>query len=111
MKEMKWTKAEEFIYNNKDIVYLWFGTEWCGDCHMMKPIVEEVEKHFSNNGSITFIKVDAEEAGIFRKETKYKVLKVPTHIFIKNSNIKSIMYEYVDKNVLIKEIENLIYEK
>lgn len=111
MKKMLWKDAQNFIENNKDIIYLWFGTEWCGDCQMMLPVVENVEEKFSNNDQIHFIKVDAEEAELFRKESEYQVKRVPTHVFIKNSKIKLIMYEYVSEDILILEIDKLRYEK
>lgn len=78
---------------------------------MMLPIVEKVEEHFSNNESIVFIKVDAEEAKLFRVESKYKVMRVPTHVFIKKQEIKSIMYEYIPEEVIVEEIDKLRYEK
>lgn len=111
MKNMLWKDAQKFIENNKNIIYLWFGTVWCGDCHMMLPIVEQVEELFKANEDISFIKVDAEEAKLFRQKSKYKVERVPTHIFIKNSEIKSILYEYIPKEVIIEEIDKLRYEK
>lgn len=111
MKKMLWKDAQEYLKQNKNIVYLWFGTEWCGDCQMMLPIIESVEEKFSNNNQISFIKVDAEEANLFRVESKYKVLRVPTHVFIKNSEIKSIMYEYIPEEIIVNEIDKLRYEK
>ncbi|MBD5423363.1 MAG: thioredoxin family protein [Mycoplasma sp.] len=111
IKQMKWKDAEKFIESNKDIIYLWFGTEWCGDCQMMLPIVEGVAEQYSNNEKISFIKVNAEEAGLFREESKYKVYRVPTHVFIKNSEIRSIMYEYIPEDAIINEIDQLRYEK
>lgn len=111
MKTMLFKDAEKFIAENKDIIYLWFGTEWCGDCQMMLPIVEEVEEKYSSHDNVSFIKVDAEEAQIFRTESKYQVKRVPTHVFIKNSEIKSIMYEYIPAEVIIEELDKLRYEK
>ncbi len=110
MKKMLWKDAEKFIKTNKDIIYLWFGTEWCGDCQMMLPVIEKVEEKFSNNDKIHFIKVDAEEAGLFRVKSPYRVDRVPTHIFIKNSEIKEILYEYVSEEIIILEIDRLRYE-
>ena len=78
---------------------------------MMMPICESVSEEYSNQDNISFIQVDAEEANIFRKESKYKVERVPTHIFIKNSEIRSIMYEYITKDIIINEIDQLRYEK
>ena len=111
MKLLKWSEAQNEIKNHKGIIYLWFGTEWCSDCHMMLPIVEQVEQNFIGQPDIIFIKVDAEEAGIFRTNSPYKVLRVPTHVFIKNGDIKNIMYEYIPEEILINEIDKLRYEK
>ncbi len=111
MQKLLWQDAKKFIENNSNIIYLWFGTEWCGDCKMMLPIIEEVVTNYINDEQVSFIKVDAEEANLFGKESIYKVQRVPTHIFIKNKVIKNIMYEYVPKEKIIKEIEKLKSEK
>ncbi len=111
MKTMLWKDAQKFIKNNKGIIYLWFGTEWCGDCNMMLPIIEKVEETFSNYDNISFIKVDAEEAKLFRVESEYKVMRVPTHVFIKDSKIREIMYEYIPEDAIVMEIDHLRYEK
>lgn len=109
---LKFKEAEEFIKNNpNNVIYLLFTTNWCGDCHMMMPICESVSYEYSNHDNISFIQVDAEEAGIFRKDSPYKVERVPTHVFIKNSEIRSIMYEYITKDIIINEIDQLRYEK
>lgn len=108
MKVLKWIEAQEIIKKNS-IIYLWFGTDWCGDCQMMLPIIEEVEKELLNkNISIPFIKVDAQESNLFRKDSIYKVKKIPTHVFIKNGNIKNILYEYIPKEIILNEIEKII---
>lgn len=79
---------------------------------MMQPIIESVEQKFLANEEISFIKVDAEEANLFRKDnSEFKVMRVPTHVFIKNGEIKEIMYEYVPEEIIISELDKLRYEK
>lgn len=108
MKNVLWSEAQKIIETNLEKnIYLWFGTEWCGDCHMMLPIIKKIIKEYENDNNLIFIKVDAEEAQIFRKETKWKVLKVPAHIFIKKGNIQSIMYEYISYEKIKEEIEKM----
>lgn len=109
METIKWNVAQQMI-KNKPITYLWFGTDWCGDCQMMIPIVNDVELQYKNDDNVQFIKVDAEEANLFRKDSIYKVKKIPTHIFIKNGEIKTILYEYIPQEVIIDKIEELKYE-
>lgn len=107
IKFLKWDKAQKEL-NNKKATYLWFGTEWCGDCQMMFPVIEKVAKKYENNDFVQFIKVDAEEAKLFRVESIYKVKKVPTHVFIKNGNINNILYEYIPKEIIEEEINKLL---
>lgn len=103
----KWEEAKKII-KKSNIVYLWFGTDWCGDCVMMEPIVEELKNFFSDDNNITFLKVDAEESLLFQDEkSEYKVMKIPTHIFLKKGEIMNIEYEYFPLELMIKEIEKL----
>lgn len=74
---------------------------------MNYPIYETLSNQYKNK-DIQFIMVDADESKLFREETKWKVYKIPTHIFIKNAEIKNILYEYQGEDVLIDNIENIL---
>ncbi|MBN3534593.1 thioredoxin family protein [Mycoplasma procyoni] len=107
LKEMKWADAQKEIESG--VVYLEFTTAWCGDCKMMAPVVKQVADHFSEDSKLKMIKVDAEEAQLFRKEgTKFEVLKVPTHLVLKNGEILNKGFEYFPKDILIEWIENAL---
>ena len=107
IKAMKWNDAQQEL-KKTDVTYLIFGAEWCGDCVMMEPIVEELEKHFEKNEKVQFIRIDAEESLLFRDEkSNYKVLKIPTHVFMKNGEIITIKYEYMPLEEMIEEINKL----
>ncbi|VEU59642.1 Thioredoxin [Mesomycoplasma neurolyticum] len=104
---MKWADAQKEIENG--VVYLEFAVDWCGDCIMMKPIIEKVANHFENNKNVKMIRVDAEESGLFRKaNTRFEVLRVPTHIILKNGEIIFKKFEYIHDSILIKEIEKVL---
>lgn len=108
IQKMTWSKAQEILKNSDKAIYLEFTTEWCGDCIMMEPIVEEFVSHFDGDKDVLFLKVDAEEANLFRDaNSKYKILKVPSHLFIKNNKILKTLYEYNPKEVLIEELNKL----
>lgn len=108
MQTIKWTDAQTKL-DDKLVTYLWFGTEWCGDCQMMLPIVESVEKHFVDYDQVQFIKVDAEEAKLFRQpDSIYQVKKVPTHVFLKAGKIQTVLYEYIPAEIIIDEIQKLL---
>ena len=108
MKTIKWKEAQKQL-PERLVTYLWFGTTWCGDCQMMLPIVENVEKYYVGYPEVQFIKVDAEEAGLFRQsDSLYQVLRVPTHVFLKQGRIRKILYEYLPEEALITEINYLL---
>ncbi|WP_370629452.1 thioredoxin family protein [Mycoplasma sp. Ms02] len=110
MQKLIWKEAQERIASTKDkLIFLEFTTEWCGDCKMMAPVINQVEEEFKENKFIEFIKVDAEEAQLFRNpDSKWKVLRVPTHLLIKNNEILNKGYEYYPKEIIANWIENAL---
>ncbi|UVD81973.1 thioredoxin family protein [Mycoplasma iguanae] len=102
---MKWADAQKEIA--KGHVYLEFVTAWCGDCKMMEPIVDEVAEEFADDNRIRIIRVDAEEANLFRDaNNKYQVLKVPTHLILKDGEIFRKGFEYYPKQILVEWIKD-----
>ncbi len=57
-----------------------FYADWCGPCHMMEPIIKELEKELGGKVRFERIDVDAESG----KAQKYEVLSIPTFVVIKN---------------------------
>ncbi|QNM93433.1 thioredoxin family protein [Mycoplasma sp. Pen4] len=103
IEKMTWKDAQKIIEQNpsKELIFLNFTTEWCGDCKMMKPIIEGISNEFAENRNIRFINVDAEEAKLFRNpDTKWKVLRVPTMILLQGDEIIEKGYEYIPSQVL-----------
>lgn len=109
IEQLSWAEAQKRISDKTKITYLEFATDWCGDCVMMKPVIEEFITMNKELKNVQFIRVDAEESGLFRDEkSEYKVLKIPTHVFIKENSIKNILYEYVPAEALDAELKKLI---
>ncbi|UWD34237.1 thioredoxin family protein [Mesomycoplasma molare] len=107
LKKLTWEEAQKEI--NDGVVYLEFTTTWCGDCKMMSPIVKQVENHFKDEPRLKMINVNAEEAQLFRKEgTKFEVLRVPTHIVLKDGEILNKGFEYFPKDIIIEWIESAL---
>lgn len=59
-----------------------FFAEWCGPCHAMKPIIEEVEKEYA--GKLKFSKLDVETNQDMAQ--KYGVMSIPTYLITKDGN-------------------------
>lgn len=93
MKKLIWSEAQELINKNQGVIFLEFSTTWCGDCKMMKPFVEQVEKQFEGK-DVTFIEVDAEEANTFRGNAEWQVLKVPSFFVLNKDKKEHVGYEF-----------------
>lgn len=107
IQNLTWAEAQKEII--KGNVYLEFVTNWCGDCKMMEPVVDQVAETFADNDQIKIIRVDAEEAKVFRDPTTpYQVLKVPTHLILKDGVIFKKGFEYVPKDMLVQWINDLL---
>ncbi|AHH45119.1 thioredoxin family protein [Mesomycoplasma bovoculi] len=104
MKLLKWEDAQKEIETG--VVYLEFAVDWCGDCKMQEPINQQVAEHYKGRDDVKLIKVNAEEAGLFRKPgTRFEVLYVPTHLVLKDGEILFKKFEYAPKEMLIKNID------
>lgn len=56
-----------------------FWADWCTPCKMMSPIIDEIEKEFSN---IKIVRVNADEDAAMVQ--KYNVSSIPTYILEKD---------------------------
>ena len=57
-----------------------FYADWCGPCHIMEPIIKELEKELCDKVKFEKVDVDAEN----EKAQEYEVLSIPTFVIIKN---------------------------
>ncbi|TNK81847.1 thiol reductase thioredoxin [Mycoplasmopsis pullorum] len=110
MEVKSWKEVQSLLENNKDTIYfLEFTTEWCGDCKMMAPIINSLANEYKNEAKIEFIKIDAEQAKLFREtDNKWQILKVPTHIIYFKDKILNKGYEYYPKEILKEWIDKAI---
>ncbi|TSC87551.1 MAG: thioredoxin 1 [Microgenomates group bacterium Gr01-1014_7] len=53
---------------------------WCGPCHVMAPVLEEIEKELVGKVEVVRINVDKQPA----EAQKYGVLSIPTYIIEKD---------------------------
>ena len=78
-----------------------FFAEWCGPCHVMKPILAELETTYA--GKVTFTKIDVDENQQLAGE--YQVMSIPTMVFKKNGKIVDQIIGAVPKDNLTKKID------
>ena len=60
-----------------------FWAPWCGPCHMISPIVEELEGEYS--GNIAFFKLNTDESPDIA--SRFNVMSIPTLILFKDGSV------------------------
>ena len=83
-----------------------FYAPWCPKCHMMLPIVDELEKEFEYAYEITRIHID-EEKGLAEA---YNVEIVPTFVFEKEHVELGRMTGIIGEQILRKRMYKLADE-
>jgi thioredoxin 1 len=81
------TNFSELI-NDSKLVIVDFWATWCGPCRMISPLLDELEEEMADQ--ITVVKVNVDDADEIAAQ--YRIMSIPTLLFIKNGQI-------VDKTV------------
>ena len=65
---------------HEGIVLVDFYAEWCGPCHVLSPLLEEISKKYE--GRVQFFKLDVDQAS--QIAAKYQIMSIPTVMMFKN---------------------------
>lgn len=60
-----------------------FWAEWCGPCHIMSPIIDEVAKEFEGKAKIGKVNVDENQV----ISSKYGIMSIPTILAFKGGKV------------------------
>ena len=81
-----------------------FFAPWCGPCHVIEPLISELEKEFYGKININRIDVDKEAD----MSAKFGVQSIPTLIFVKNGKEVDRVIEVTSKENLKSKIEKAL---
>lgn len=81
-----------------------FWAEWCGPCHVMKPIIEELEQTYA--GQVTFTKINVDEQSDLANQMN--VRSIPTMFFKKGEKVVDQVVGSIPKDQLVGKIEELL---
>ena len=94
------TNFDELLQDSK-LVIVNFWAVWCGPCRMISPIVDELEEEMAQE--ITVVKVNVDDADEIA--ARYRIMNIPTLLFIKNGQVVDKTVGAMPKNALADRIK------
>ncbi|TAN56999.1 thioredoxin [Patescibacteria group bacterium] len=73
----------EEVIKSETPVIVDFWAEWCGPCHIMSPIIDEVAKEFEGKTKIGKVNVDENQV----ISSKYGIMSIPTILAFKDGKV------------------------
>lgn len=92
------------VLNSKGLVVVDFFATWCGPCHQLAPIVEELAGTYE--GKMKIGKLDVDDNG--ETASQYQVMSIPTMIFFKDGKMVDQHVGFISKEALVQKIEGLM---
>lgn len=78
-----------------------FYADWCGPCHHMEPIIEEIEKELGDSVKITKVNVDTQQD----TAQEYNVMSMPTYIIKKDNKVVDQLVGAQSKDTLLAKLK------
>ena len=88
--------SEKVLSSNKLVLVDFFAT-WCGPCHMIAPILEQVSKESDGNYEVYKVDVDQNE----NLARTYGVMSIPTMIIFKDGKPVDKVIGFRPKNQIV----------
>jgi thioredoxin 1 len=92
------------VLENQEPVLVEFGADWCGACHILAPILEQLHEEF--NGQIKIAWLDIEACG--RVATEYGIQDIPVLALFKNGQVVDQIVGLVPRQVIANKLRALV---
>ena len=89
------------VEQHEGVTMVDFWAEWCGPCHMVAPIVEEIAGEYDGRVKVVKLDVDANQDAAVR----FNVRSIPSVLFFKNGQHADTVVGAVPKSHLVEKIE------
>lgn len=98
-------KNNEFRSEIEDgIVLVDFYAQWCGQCRMISPVLEQLHEEY--DGKVKFVKVDIDVNPETAKE--YGVMSIPNLLIFKDGELADGLLGFKPKQTLQQWINNYL---
>jgi len=103
LSEQSW---KDEVINSESPVVIDFWAEWCAPCHMITPILEDINGEYE--GKIKIGRLNVDENPTIAGE--YRIMGIPTLLFFRSGKLVDKVVGVVPKKVLQDKIEMIIKE-
>lgn len=93
---------EQEVLKADTLALIDFYADWCGPCKMMAPVIDEIANEFEGIVKVGKLNVDNSPS----ISSKYKVMTIPTLLFIKNGEVIDTIIGVVPKATLVEKINS-----
>lgn len=76
--------------------------EWCQPCHVMNPVIDEIERELV--GKVEIVKINVDEKP--QEASKYGVMSIPTYIILKDDKEVGRRIGVTPKSELLKLLQS-----
>ena len=92
------------VLESPEPVLVEFGTEWCGTCHILAPVIEGLASEFAGRIKICWLDMDANA----RVVQEYGIRDLPTLLFFRQGQIVDHLIGAAPKAELTARLEALL---
>jgi thioredoxin 1 len=96
--------SESEVLKSDKPVLVDFWADWCGPCHLVSPILEEINAEHGDK--MTFVKMDVDENPL--TPAKYEVTGIPALNVYRNGEVVRQIVGALPKAVLLSELSEFI---
>jgi thioredoxin 1 len=104
VKEVSDATFEQDVIKSSLPVMVDFWAPWCGPCHMVSPLVEELAGDFA--GKANFFKLNTDDSPT--TASKYGIRAIPTLLIFKDGDVVGQIVGFRPKAELQKHLESTI---
>ncbi len=89
------------VEQHKGLALVDFWAAWCGPCHMVAPIMDQLAKEYNGRVKVTKLDVDANQESTLR----WGVRSIPTVLFFKDGRKVDTVVGAVARNEYVERVE------
>jgi thioredoxin 1 len=103
-KEVTDATFEAEVLSSKQPIMVDFWAPWCGPCHMVSPLVEELAEDY--DGRVNFAKLNVDENPM--TASRYSIRSIPTLLVFKDGSLVDQFVGFRPKPELSKRLDSLL---